>query len=87
MLPDFALKAITSSGLCFLRVVVRQDRPQRGRRGVYWREAGKAKWKSWFATEGKLDLAVDQTSNSVLAIFVLDSAVDSRHGLRPVVLQ
>jgi hypothetical protein len=48
---------------------------------------GRQKWKSWFTTEGKLDLAVDQTSNSVLAIFVLDSAVDSRHGLRPVVLQ
>ena len=50
--------------------------------------AGKTKWKCWFNREGKLDLAeVDQTSNSVLAIFVLDSAVDSRHGPRPVVLQ
>jgi hypothetical protein len=50
--------------------------------------AGKTKWKCWFNREGKLDLAVvDQTSNSVLAIFVLDSAVDSRRGPRPVVLQ
>ena len=50
--------------------------------------AGKTKWKCWFNREGKLDLAVvDQTSNSVLAIFVLDSAVDSRRGPRPVVLR
>jgi hypothetical protein len=50
--------------------------------------AGKAKWKSWFNREGKLDLTVvDQRSNSVLAIFVLDSAVDQRHGSRLEVLQ
>ena len=43
--------------------------------------AGKTKWKCWFNREGKLDLAeVDQTSNSVLAIFMLDSAVDSKRG-------
>jgi hypothetical protein len=50
--------------------------------------AGKTKWKCWFNREGKLDLAaVDQTSDSVLAIFELDSAVDSRRGPRPVVHQ
>ena len=50
--------------------------------------AGKTKWKCWFNREGKLGLAVvDQANNSVLAIFALDSAVDSRRGPRPVVLR
>ena len=34
-----------------------------------------------------LNLAFDQTSHSALAIFVLDSAIDSRHSPRLVVLR
>jgi hypothetical protein len=50
--------------------------------------AGQAKWKSCFNREGKLNLAmVDQTSNSPVAIFVLDSADDSRLGPRLEVIQ